>query len=510
MAALAPNSDLRFKLHVKQSLAFHSDATEILYGGSAGSAKSHLMRVAAIAWCGAIDGLQVYFFRRIREDLIKNHMEGPTGFRSLLAPLVQAGHVEIVEDEIRFANGSKIYMCHCKDEKDRFKYQGAEIHVLIIDELTHFTDVIYRYLRSRVRMPISVVLPPQYAKRFPRILCGTNPGGIGHQWVKATWIDAAPPYEIWKTPANEGGFVRQFIPARLTDNPSIDQEQYANNLAGLGNPELVKAMLEGDWNVVAGAALEVTEHHKLRAFTPPKHWTRFTSFDWGYVKPYCQGWYCVAEGNTLLKGNHLYPDRYIPDGAIIRYRELYGCTGKPDEGVREESELVVQKILKIEREAMERIDYRVADTGIWAKNDGPSTFERMFNASRDEKGVSLFCPQQSIKDRQASYNELCMRLRGEMDEDKQYVPMFYVTDNCRDWWRTVPSLILDEKQPEKGADEKQELHAYDETCYAIMSRPRIWTKDQRHLENFKKLRRQNNLDKTDPYRIKPKSMTGKK
>jgi hypothetical protein len=51
----------------------------VLYGGAAGSGKSHLMRVAAIYWCSAIAGLQVYLFRRIRDDLIKNHLEGPRG-----------------------------------------------------------------------------------------------------------------------------------------------------------------------------------------------------------------------------------------------------------------------------------------------------------------------------------------------------------------------------------------------------------------------------------------------
>jgi len=119
------------------------------------------MRVAAIAWCGMIPGLQVYLFRRIREDLIKNHLEGPTGFRALLSPVLQKG-VQIIDDEIRFPNGSRIYLCHCKDEKDRFKYQGAEIHVLLIDELTHFTEVIYRFLRSRVRLPNGMQIPEQY------------------------------------------------------------------------------------------------------------------------------------------------------------------------------------------------------------------------------------------------------------------------------------------------------------------------------------------------------------
>ena len=160
----------------------------MLYGGAAGGGKSHLMRVAAIVWCAAIPGLQVYLFRRIRDDLIKNHMEGPKGFRSMLAGWSLCDFVKIVDDEIRFWNGSKIYLCHCKDEKDIYKYQGAEIHVLLVDELTHFTETMYRFLRNRVRM-VGVQLPSNYAGKFPRILAGANPGNIGHLWVKATFVD---------------------------------------------------------------------------------------------------------------------------------------------------------------------------------------------------------------------------------------------------------------------------------------------------------------------------------
>lgn len=114
------------QLHQKQGLAFQTRATEVLYGGAAGGGKSHLMGVAAMAWCVDIPGLQVYVFRRLFPDLIKNHMEGPKGFRAMLAPWQEAGHVKIVEDEIRFSNGSRIYLCHCKDDSDRFKYQAQK------------------------------------------------------------------------------------------------------------------------------------------------------------------------------------------------------------------------------------------------------------------------------------------------------------------------------------------------------------------------------------------------
>lgn len=489
-------ADINLSLHTKQSTAFNSAATEICYGGAAGSAKSHLIRVAAIAWASAIDGLQIYLFRRIREDLVKNHLEGPTGFRSLLAAGLGSG-IEIIEDEIRFPNGSRIYLCHCKDEKDRFKYQGAEIHVLLIDELTHFTEVIYRFLRSRVRMPESMEIPDIYRGKFPRILCGTNPGGIGHQWVKSTFIDKKPALEVWQTPDDEGGFLRQFIPASLVDNPSIDQHAYRRNLSGLGNEALVKAMLEGDWDIVAGAALSIDRaRHMIRPFTPPKHWTKFQGLDYGYVHPFSCGWYTVVEGNTLLEARGNWPDIYLPDKAVIRYREFYGWNGKPNEGMRLESPELALKILKTETDAEERMDYRVADTQLWAKNDGPSMADRMATATKQ-----AFLPRPAQKDRQANYAEICNRLKGFETEDG-FIPMFYATENCTQFWRTVPPLVLDELHPEKGPGEGQENHVYDELAYSLMSWPYVTTKAQRIERQFYGSRRKYMKEDNDPYRMK--------
>lgn len=498
-------ADIRFRLHPKQSLAFNSLATEILYGGAAGGAKSHLMRVVAIALAVGVPGLQIYLFRRIREDLIKNHMEGPTGFRAMLASWLGTECDIVGDDEIRWSNGSRIYLCHCQHEKDRFKYQGAEIHTLLVDELTHFTEIIYRFLRGRVRIPKGLVIPDGFRESLPRILCASNPGGVGHQWVRQTWIDPRPALEIWQTPPEEGGFKRQFIPARLDDNPSINQEQYAANLAGLGNPELVRAMLEGDWDVVAGAALNITrDRHMVRSFIPPQHWTRFQVLDWGYVRPFSVGWYCVVEGDAVLKAKDGWPEITLPNGALVRYREYYGCTGKANEGVRMESPELVKRVLAIEDEAQERMDYRVADTGIWAKNDGMSIFERMYLASKDENGNARFNPRKSEKDRQASYAEVCTRLKGEEQEDGSSTPMLYVTENCLAFWRTVPPLILDDLHPERGPDEAQENHVWDELCYAVMSRPYVRTKEQRVQNEFFRKRRKYNFEFNDPYRIKPR------
>lgn len=441
---------LNLALHSVQGLALETAATEVLFGGAAGGGKSHLMRVAAIVWAAAIPGLQVYLFRRIREDLVKNHVEGPKGFRMLLAPWVEEGLVVIVEDEIRFWNGSKIYLCHCKDEKHRFKYQGSEIHVLLVDELTHFTEVIYRYLRGRVRMA-GIDLPERFKGLFPRILCGSNPGNVGHQWVKATFIDMLAPLQKLRTAKSEGGMLRQYIPARLGDNPSMEEDDpgYGDRLEGLGSPELVKAMKEGDWNVIAGAYFPEfsTARHVIRPVVLPKRWIRFRSFDWGSARPFSCGWWAVSDGELPM----------FPRGAIIRYRELYGSApGQTNVGLKLTAEEVARRISALEKG--EDIAYGVADPACFAEDGGPSIAERMLKA-----GCGKWRPADNR--RIPGWDQVRARLKGDGAR-----PMMFVFDTCRDLVRTLPALQNDEDRIE-DVDTEAEDHAPDEARYACMSRP---------------------------------------
>src|SRR6056297_2695953 len=119
-------------LHEVQTTALTSPATEILYGGAAGGGKSHLLRVATILWGAEIKGLQLYLFRRLSDDLYKNHMTGPGSYPDLLAPWVETKMVKWngSKNYWDFWNGSKIFLCHCQYEKDLIKYQGAQIGVL--------------------------------------------------------------------------------------------------------------------------------------------------------------------------------------------------------------------------------------------------------------------------------------------------------------------------------------------------------------------------------------------
>jgi hypothetical protein len=481
----APAFNVEFT--AKQTRALCSVATEILYGGAAAGGKSFFVRALAILLCGLIPGLNVYLFRRLYDDLIKNHMEGTGGFPELLAPFIVSGHVKIVESEIRFWNGSRIFLCHCQHEKDRFKYLGAEIHVLLMDELTTFSEVIYRFLRGRCRAPGLAI--PEWARVFfrakfgvelgekiPLILCGSNPGNIGHVWVKSSFIDGAKPFEVRRMSKKEGGMLRQYIPAMLTDNPHVDAEDYSGKLEGLGNPALVRAMLHGDWNIVAGAFFDVLseDKHKLPSLTPPKHWTRFRSLDWGSAKPFSVGWWCIAEGGEYVRLKDG-TERMFPKGALIRYREWYGVQkdedgrAKPDTGLRMTAEAVGRGIK--EREAAEKVDesLSVADPAIWKEDGGPSIAEKMLRCD-PKNPMSNIGPrfQPADNSRVTGWQAMYGRLVWQGMDDEE--PLLYVTEDCTDWWRTVPALQHDDAKPE-DVDSRMEDHAGDDTRYACQSRP---------------------------------------
>jgi hypothetical protein len=479
-------------------VAFRTPATELLYGGAAGGGKSHLMRSAAILWAAEIPGLQVYLFRRIREDLVKNHLEGPKGFRSLLAPWVASKFVQIVEDEIRFWNGSKIYLCHVKDEPDRYKYQGAEIHVLLIDELTHFTEVIYRFLRSRVRA-IGLNLPEQYKGRFPRILCGSNPGNIGHTWVKNFWIDGALDLQVREMPQSEGGMRHQFIAARLEDNPSLieDDPNYEDRLSGLGSKALVQAMRFGDWNVVEGMFFGEFETHRhvIKPFRVPPHWTRFMSADWGSAVPFSIGWWAIVpdefENDLPAFGADINEPNVpnLPRGSLVRYREWYGSAAHNNTGLKLTAEEVAEGIVK--REAGEprldgrpRIAYRRMDPSAFKQDGGPSICERMAKPPYRIIWTRADNRRTGRLGAMGGWDMVRQRLKGDGVR-----PAIFFFETCVDAIRTFPLAQHDSANPEDIADCEDDC--LDEIRYACMSRPYSSTLQEKEPTYFNAMGMQN-------------------
>ena len=461
------SASINLELHDKQALALATDATEVLFGGAAGGGKSHLMRAAAVVWCAAIPGLQVYLFRRIRDDLLKTHIEGPQGLRVILGPWSVAGLARIVGDEVRFWNGSRIYLCHAKNDEDVYKYLSAEMHVLLIDELTQFTEAMYRFLRNRVRM-VGVTLPPQYVGKFPRILASSNPGNIGHLFVKQTFVDNTDTYELRRMPADEGGMLRQFIPAQLEDNPSMtrDDPGYESRLLGLGSEALVKAMRYGDWDIIEGASFDCwnKSRHVIRPFDVPAQWMRFRSMDWGSATPFSVGWWAVASDPHEVT-NTLGEKLIIPRGCMVRYREWYGSS-KPNVGLKLHAEVVADGI--VSREIKGEVSYGVLDPAAFAEDGGKSIADRM--AERK----AYFRPADNARvarlGAMGGWDQMRARLVGDGDGK----PMIVCFSTCLDSIRTIPAMQHDQARPE-DMDSNLEDHAADEWRYACMSRPWIKT-----------------------------------
>lgn len=338
-----------------------------------------------------------------------------------------------------FPGGETLKMRYLKNDQDAENYQGHQYAWIGFDELTnHATPKAYDKLKACLRI-----------QGVPkRIRSSGNPGGKGHLWVKQRFIDCAPPYTPTTDP--ETGLTCVFIPSKLKDNKYLrDDSQYISLLKASGSAELVRAWLEGDWDVVAGAFFDCWDRsrHVIKPFAIPRTWTRFRSFDWGSAKPFSVGWWAISDGGLML-----------PKNAIVRYREWYGM--KPDEynvGLKLTAEEVGDGIAK--REKGEDIKYGVADPSCWKVDGGPSVAERM-----GKKGAKF---RPADNSRINGWDQVRQRFNGIDDE-----PMIYCFDNCVDSIRTIPLLQHDENNPE-DLDSDMEDHAADDWRYACMSRPML-------------------------------------
>lgn len=345
-------------------------------------------------------------------------------------------------------NGARLRFAYLERDADADGYQGHGYTRLYVEEATTFPDAapilkLMATLRSGAGVPVGMRLTG-------------NPGGSGHQWVKARYIDPAPGgWTIVTDPAT--GLQRVYIPSRVGDNAYLGAD-YVQRLKASGSPALVKAWLDGDWSVVEGAYFPEwsTERHVVPPFTIPDGWARFRSMDWGSSSPFSVGWWAVASDEYRIAG------KIIPRGALVRYREWYGASA-PNVGLKLTAEEVARGIK--EREKGDKVTSGVLDPAAFARDGGPSIAERMAT-----QGVS-FRPADNARvagrGAMGGWDLLRARLKGDGER-----PMLVVFDTCRDLIRTLPALQHDRNRAE-DVDTDGEDHAADECRYACMSRP--WT-----------------------------------
>jgi hypothetical protein len=353
----------------------------------------------------------------------------------------------------RAPNGARLRFAYLERDSDAEGYQGHSYTRLYFEEIGNFPSdrpilKLMATLRSGAGVPVG-------------FRATGNPGGPGHQWVRARYIDPAPMgFEIIKDAVS--GLERVYIPSRVHDNKFLG-ESYVNQLKASGSKELVKAWLEGDWSVIEGAFFDCwdSSQHVVRPFEIPADWLRFRSADWGSARPFSVGWWAVV-GDDYVCGGDGSESRILPRGALVRYREWYGKSA-PNTGLKLTAEEVAQGILAKEQPD-ELITYGVIDPAAFAVDGGPSIAERMAKVMgssfrrADNKRVSQMGAL-------GGWDQMRSRMKGDGEG-----PMIYTFSTCVDSIRTIPALQHDADKPE-DLDTDGEDHAADEWRYACMSRP---------------------------------------
>ena len=363
-----------------------------------------------------------------------------------------------------FPDGEQLLFRFGDKESDYNDYHGHEYPWLGFEELTNWSSPAF-YLAM-----FSVCRSSYADPRMPRhIRATTNPYGVGHNWVKARFIDPAPRQKIIRDAV---GRARVAIHGNIYENKVLltSDPQYLKNLEADTNLNRKRAWLLGDWDIVAGGALDdVWDRtiHVIKAFPIPSTWFVNRSFDWGSAHPFSVGWWAQSDGSRVEVSPGKF--RTFPRGTVFRIAEWYGWNGQPNEGCKMNSDQIGRGIKEREAQLLTRfkiprINAGPADSSIFDDREGDS-----IAAAIDRGYGSRGCFTMANKAPGTRHQRLELlrnRLSASTVEHMED-PGFFVFDNCTNWIRTVPVLPRDERDPD-DVDTKAEDHAYDETGYRLL------------------------------------------
>lgn len=438
-----------------QSALISCPVFEVFFGGARGGGKTDGVLGDFLEHADAYGenaiGLMI---RRQRTELIETIERS----RQIYGPLGWQYHEQ--DKMWRAPDGARLRFAYLERDADAEAYQGHSYTRLYVEEIGNFPSdrpilKLMATLRSGAGVPVG-------------FRATGNPGGPGHQWVKARYIDHAPMgFKVSKDKVS--GLERVYIPSRVRDNKFLG-ESYVQQLKASGSEQLVRAWLEGDWSVIDGAFFDCwdTRRHVVKPFQIPDKWPRFRSGDWGSASPFSFGWWAIVT-DAYRAG-----DLLLPRGCLVRYREWYGMRdGKPNVGLKLHAEAVGAGIWEREK-GDPKISYGVLDPSAFKEDGGPSIHERIMRGSGEtgDGGCNIsFMPADNTrvprKGAMGGWDHMRARMVGDDDGN----PMIVCFSTCTDSIRTIPALQHDELNPE-DLDTNMEDHAADDWRYACMSR--VW------------------------------------
>lgn len=317
-----------------------------------------------------------------------------------------------------------------------------------------------------------------------QVFSTTNPYGPGHNWVKARFIDPAP------NGVTVENIVTVFHPALKVDvqivmtqvaifgsykeNPYLDP-QYVAELESITDPNKRAAWLEGDWDIVAGGAIDDVwrKHiHILPRFPIPSHWRVDRGLDWGSTHPCSIGWFAETNGEEMeLEFTDGSTQMFNPPpGSLIQIGEVYRTEKLgSNKGLRESAYTVAEKIIEYEVSMLEAgwieeqpwpgpADNQIRDV----RESDVDTIEKKMA----DKGVRWIESDKSPGSRKVGLQLLRDMLEAAM-LNRRDAPHIYFMDNCRASIATLPTLPRDEDDLD-DVDTEAEDHPYDMVRYRVL------------------------------------------
>lgn len=313
------------------------------------------------------------------------------------------------------------------------------------------------------------------------VFATTNPSGPGHNWVKYKFITPAPNGRMIKTESdifNPKTQQQEIITktqvaifGSYRENIYLDPK-YVAELDAISDENLRRAWLFGDWDVVAGGALDDVWKktvHVLPRFKVPRDWRIDRALDWGSTHPASVGWFaeCNGEEITLPDGRIFRPSK----GSLIQIGEIYLTKGfGTNQGLKMSApDLAV--MIKDYETALEANGWICSK--VWAgpadnqirdvRESDVDTIEKKMA----DKGITFIESDKSPGSRKNGLQLIRDRLEAGYKEARLEDPGLYFMDNCRASIETIPALPRDEEKPD-DIDTTAEDHAYDMVRYRVL------------------------------------------
>ena len=428
VAGYAPTPE-QWLFHAAARRADNPDGPiHIAVGGARGGAKSHaIMCQVALDDCQRYPGLDVLYLRLIQKA-------GRKALDQLRSKTIMSLRHSYNRNEglITFPNSSTIVVGHFKNEGDIDKYIGIEYDIIVVEERTQLSQEKIDQLMGSQRSA-----KPGWR---PRDYNASNPGGIGHQAFRETFV-------LPERHNLEGETQTCYIKMDWKNNPFINPEYkvYLMGLTGI----LGEMWRDGNWDIGSGTYF-INWKEDVHVIKPlnrvPLEWPIWISLDWGWTHPACFQWHTER-----------------PDGSVITISEY-----KAQRKLVAEHIPIIKEITEKWDRTLENLTGFVAGHDIYAqKGQHELTIADQFL----QKGIN-WTP--ANVDRINGAAELTKRLGNP----REGMPAtWFICESCEGLVSTIPNMIIDEKRPEDvlkiNANEFGENgdDSYDAARYGLMVKP---------------------------------------